>query len=407
MQTWLDTTIRALNLVETMEQPNGFTRLSFSKEELEAQDVFKELATSLGMTVRTDAIGNVIARLEGRNSGPAYAYGSHLDTVTNGGGYDGAAGILTALGAVKLLKDRDQTLEYPLEVICFVSEESSRFSMSTVGSKAMAGMLTEEQLETMVDQDGVTLGDAIDEAGYDPAAFREAERDADELRSFVELHIEQGMRIENAGKEYGVARAIACPIRLKLTIKGRAGHTGTTPMNQRQDALPEASELILFVQKQANALNESADYPLVATVSTIESYPNAMNVIPGEVVLGIDIRSVSDALKEQMEAAIDRFISDSSFDIDKQVLVRNPSVTLDATICDKLMKLENETGYTCLPMESGAGHDVMNMQTKWPSGLLFIPCKDGLSHHPNEHASLQDLEKGTELLYHYMITAGR
>ncbi|NJP37483.1 M20 family metallo-hydrolase [Alkalicoccus luteus] len=404
---WLKTRLLALNLTDAMTRPEGFTRLSFTKEELEAQRVFKEEAEALGMTVRSDAVGNVIARLDGKSDGPAHAFGSHLDTVTNGGGYDGTAGVLTALGAVRLLQDAGITPEKPIEVICFVSEESSRFSMSTVGSKAMAGMLTREQLDTITDQDGVTLGEAMRDAGFNPDAFKEAERGETELLSFTELHIEQGMRIEHAGKEYGAAAAIACPIRMHVTISGKAGHTGTTPMDQRKDALTEAAGLITFVQQAALKLNDYDDYPLVATVSTIDSRPNAMNVIPGTVVLGIDIRSVSDQQKKRMEAAIDGWMSQSQFDIEKDVIVRNASVTLDADIYDKLRKLEEETGYTCLGMESGAGHDVMNMQTKWPSGLLFIPCRDGLSHHPDEHASLEDLVKGTELLFHHMKSVSR
>lgn len=405
MKKWLEKKLLQLNVTDTMEQKEGFTRLSFTEEERAAQEEFKKTARELGMTVRTDSAGNIIARLETKvhERLPAMALGSHLDTVKNGGGYDGVAGILCALGAVKMAQDEGETLPLPVEVICFSSEESSRFSMSTVGSKAMTGQLTQEQLTTITDENGVSIAEAMRAYGLQPEEIAKAERGPGELCSFTELHIEQGMRIENAGCDYGVVGRIACPIRMYLHLHGKAGHTGTTPMDQRQDALAQAAELILFVQTAARDLNENGDDPLVATVSTIEATPNAMNVIPGYVKLGIDIRSVSDVQKQRMEAAIDAYLKKQEMQIEKELIVNNPSVGLDAAIYGKLRALSSRTGLKTLDMDSGAGHDVMNMQKKWPSGLIFIPCKDGLSHHPEEFASLQDLENGTRLLYTYLI----
>ncbi len=407
MQNWLNEKLLELNVTDTMNLPEGFNRLSFTKEEKEAQDVFKKTAEDLGMSVRTDSAGNIIARLETKEQQgqPARALGSHLDTVKNGGGYDGTAGVLCALGAVKKLQDENITLPFPLEVICFISEESSRFTMSTVGSKAMTGKLTEHQLDNIEDEDGITLRQAMEAFGLNPEDIRKAERTQDDLLSFTELHIEQGTRIEDAGCSYGAAAAIACPIRLHVHVHGKAGHTGTTPMDKRQDALVQAAELITFVNKAALQLNDNGDYPLVATASTIEARPNAMNVIPGYVKIGIDIRSVSDRQKNKMEEAVDTYLAGWTTAVEKEVIVRNDSVFLDQEMYGKLKELETTTGLKALPMESGAGHDVMNMQEKWPSGLIFIPCKDGLSHHPEEHASLEDLENGVDLLYAYLTSA--
>ncbi|WP_147803586.1 M20 family metallo-hydrolase [Alkalicoccus halolimnae] len=407
MENWLKEKLLELNAVSTMEQPEGFNRLSFTEKEREAQEAFKKVALELGMKLRADSTGNIIARLEteDQQGKPAIALGSHLDTVKNGGGYDGAAGVLCALGAVKMIRDSKEILPFPVEVICFASEESSRFSMSTVGSKAMTGQLTEEQLNTIKDENGSTLAEAMTEFGLDPAKFKEAERGEEELLSFTELHIEQGTRIEDAGCDYGTVSAIACPIRMHLHVNGKAGHTGTTPMDQRQDALVDAAEIITFVHEAANCLNENDDFPIVATVSTIEASPNAMNIIPGFVKLGVDIRSVSDKQKNLMEKAVDTYLKKYRPSVEKEILVRNPSVQLDRKMYGKMKTLGHQTGLKSFEMESGAGHDVMNMQKKWPSGLIFIPCRDGLSHHPEEYASPQDLLKGTRLLHAHLTTS--
>ncbi len=408
MKDWLEKHLCELNLTETMERPEGFCRLGYTAEEWKAIDVFISLAESLGLIVHRDEAGNAIARWETSRmeSLPAVAVGSHLDTVKGGGGYDGVAGVLCGLAAVKQLKEEDFQPAFPIEVICFASEESSRFGVSTIGSKAMSGILNKKELEDMQDEHGTTIRQAVESVGLNWNEIDQAKRTEAELKSFIELHIEQGTRIEDHGAEFGVVTAIACPIRLKVTITGQMGHTGTTPMGKRSDALVAAAPLISFISETAESLSDASEVPIVATASTIDLKPNAMNVIPGIVELGVDIRSVDDLLKEKMKDHINEKCIQlgQSFGVKMEVttMVNNSSVQLDEKVRGKLQAAGESLGYKALVLESGAGHDVMNMAAKWPSGLIFIKCRNGLSHHPEEFATLDDLQIGTDIITQYL-----
>ncbi|MBY0159331.1 M20 family metallo-hydrolase [Cytobacillus oceanisediminis] len=406
MNEWLDKYLKALNLTDSMNQAKGFCRLGYTEEEWRAIDVFVSIAEDMGLKVRRDEAGNAIARWEAEDSSPAVATGSHVDTVKGGGGYDGVAGVLCGLAAVKKLKEEGFEPASPIEVICFASEESSRFGVSTIGSKAMSGLLNKSEVEDVTDEDGITIRQAVEGMGLSWEAIEKAERPESALKSFIELHIEQGTRIEDAGADFGAVTAVACPIRLKVIINGQMGHTGTTPMGKRKDAFVAAAPLVSFISETALSLSASNAVPIVATASTFELKPNAMNVIPGTVELGVDIRSVEDSLKKEMEELIREKclqLSESfGVKIEVKTLVHNPSVQLDEAVMRKLQQSGETLGYKALVLESGAGHDVMNMAAKWPSGLLFIPCKNGLSHHPEEFASIEDLRMGTEIIAQYL-----
>jgi N-carbamoyl-L-amino-acid hydrolase len=410
MKDWLEKHLKELNLTTTMDRPEGFCRLGYTEEEWKAIDVFVSIAEEIGLKVRRDEAGNAIARWEpeekGMETSPAVAVGSHVDTVKGGGGYDGVAGVLCGLAAIKKLKEEGYLPASPIEVICFASEESSRFGVSTIGSKAMSGLLNKKEVGDVPDESGITIRQAVEKMGISWKTIDQAERPETALKSFIELHIEQGTRVEDAGAEFGAVTAVACPIRLKVIINGQMGHTGTTPMGNRKDALVAASPLITFISESAESLSSSSAVPIVATASTIELKPNAMNVIPGIVEIGVDIRSVDDSLKKEMERLIRQKCSQlsSTFGVTMEVntLVHNPSVQLDDKVRNKLQQSGESLGYKALVLESGAGHDVMNMAAKWPSGLLFIPCKNGLSHHPEEYASLEDLEMGSAIIAQYI-----
>lgn len=408
MKEWLDKHLKALNLTDSMNQAEGFCRLGYTEEEWLAIDVFVSIAEDIGLKVRRDEAGNAIARWEAEDSLPAVAVGSHVDTVKGGGGYDGVAGVLCGLAAVKKLKEEGFQPASPIEVICFASEESSRFGVSTIGSKAMSGLLNKNEVEGVTDEDGITIRQAVEDMGLSWDAIEDAEQPESTLKSFIELHIEQGTRVEDAGADFGAVTAVACPIRLKVIVNGQMGHTGTTPMGKRKDAFVAAAPLVSFISETALSLSNSSAVPIVATASTLELKPNAMNVIPGTVELGIDIRSVDDSLKKEMEKRIREKchqLSESfGVTIEVKTLVHNPSVQLDEAVMRKLQHSGEALGYKALVLESGAGHDVMNMAAKWPSGLLFIPCKNGLSHHPEEFASIEDLEMGTKIIAQYLKT---
>jgi len=400
LKEWLSTTLKALNLVDTMEQPDGFTRLGYSKEEIASMNVFRNVAESLGLFVQRDRAGNLFARWEGA-TGQVVMTGSHLDTVENGGGYDGAAGVLCGLGAVKALKDRGFKPHHSIEVACFASEESARFGVSTLGSKSVAGIL-DKSVENLRDRHGVSIKEAVESTGLDWSSVEKAERSKEEILSFIELHIEQGTQIEDHGAQFGIVRGVACPIRLKIKVEGMAGHTGTTPMGKRVDALVALAPLITFVSEEAEKLSKQSQKPLVATVSTMNVKPNVMNVIPGYAEAGIDIRSVDDDLKRSMaDKIIEQCRSlENEFNvtINIETLVDNPSILLDEELTARVKQAGESLGYNTFEMDSGAGHDVMNMAAKWPSALVFIPCEKGISHHPKEHSSLEDLYAGVEIL---------
>ncbi|ANU11945.1 Zn-dependent hydrolase [Planococcus antarcticus DSM 14505] len=409
MQNWLIEQLQRMNMSDALVKPEGFTREGYTSEETNAIAVFKAIAEELGLAVAEDAAGNIIARWEvpGGESA-AVATGSHLDTVPNGGAFDGGAGVVCGLGAVKMLKEADFEPQRPIEVICFRSEESSRFGVSTIGSKAMSGLL-DPAIGALEDQHGTTLAEAVNSQGFDWQNLSKAKRPKEQLKSFVELHIEQGMHIIEHKKNYGIVNGVACPIRLAVTFSGKAGHTGTTPMDRRQDALAAAAPFISFVQETALQLNDSNGKSLMATVSTLTSAPNSMNVIPQTVTAGVDIRSVDDSLKKKMADAIrceaERIEQATGVSIAIEVLVDNPSVLLDRSIAQELADAGEQEAYLVHRMDSGAGHDVMNMAQVWPSGLLFIPCKDGLSHHPDEYATAEDLKMGVELLARFLMEA--
>ncbi|MGM7703006.1 M20 family metallo-hydrolase [Pseudalkalibacillus sp. Hm43] len=405
-ESWLMTTLKQLNLTDSMEQEEGFSRLGYSEEEWKSIAVFEEKAISIGLEVRRDEAGNSIARWNANDDKPALAMGSHLDTVKNGGGYDGVAGVLCGLAAVKELKEEGFQPAFPIEVICFASEESSRFGVSTIGSKAMTGQLNKGQLAEVKDDDGISIKEAVESCGLSWKNITDAERPKEALRQFIELHIEQGTRVEEAGKSFGIATAIACPTRLMIEIEGQSSHTGSTPMDKRKDALVAAAPIISFISQRARQLSDENEVPVVATASMANVYPNKMTSIPGRVELGVDIRSVSDELKrglaDEIQLELEKMTTQYQVKINTRTLVDDDSVFLNPSVTESIKETGEQIGYHGLMMESGAGHDVMNMASRWPTGLVFIPCRDGLSHHPDEFASESDLNMGVEILKQYM-----
>ncbi|MCP3033479.1 M20 family metallo-hydrolase [Halobacillus sp. A1] len=406
MHDWLNQHLLKLNLTDEMDYVNGFTRLSYTEEEKQSHQAFIKIAEELGLHIHTDQAGNVWATWKVDDEAPTVAVGSHVDTVSSGGGYDGVAGVLTGLAAIKILKDQEFQPAKNMTVICFASEESSRFGVSTIGSKAVSGILNKKEVEDVTDVDGMSIKESVEAFGLSWDCIEQAEQPVKALESFIELHIEQGTQIENNEADIGIVRGVACPIRLQVTASGMANHTGTTPMTNRVDAFAAIAPLITFVEEQANEINREHKTPLVATVSTVQLQPNAMNVIPGEVVLGIDIRSVEDSLKEELAARIQAFCQkieeDRGVNVDIHTLVNNESVFLNPAIHEKLTNVTECLKLKPFTMDSGAGHDVMNMAQKWPSGLIFIPCQEGVSHHPKEFSTLEDLSKGSHVIAEYL-----
>lgn len=377
----------------------GITRLAFSDEDWEARNYIRELMEVAGLAVRVDAFGNLIARREGLNpAAPVVMLGSHIDSVPNGGNYDGVAGVLAAIEVVRCLEAAGQSTAHPLEIVVFMAEESSRFGMATLGSKAFCGKLSLTQLEQYTDKQGVTLAQAMRGRGLAPENIGHARYDQ-AIKVFLELHIEQGKVLETMGKQIGIVTGIAAPTRLKVIVTGQADHSGATPMNMRQDALAAAAEIILLVEKLAGQESHNGT---VGTTGMAKVEPGVMNVIPGRVELGIDLRGISAASKRQvlgeLTAGIAEVQARRGVDMEIITLTDEKPVEISREIVEFLQNIAEEYGYANMLLPSGAGHDTMHVAEMAPAGMVFVPCKGGISHNPAEWASIDDIAAGARIL---------
>jgi N-carbamoyl-L-amino-acid hydrolase len=366
----------------------GFSRLVFGDAECAAVAHLAGLMRRAGLHVRSDAFGNLIGRLEGREaSAPAVATGSHLDTVPEGGNFDGVVGVVAGLAAVSRLRE-DRTLRHPLELLVFRGEESSRFSVGTMGSKVMAGAASAEGWSLLRDQGGTTLGEALAARGLALERLSQAVRRRGDLKAFVEVHIEQGPALEEAGIPIGVVEAIAAPIRLKITVEGSAAHSGTTPMGKRRDALVAASRIVLAVQEEAA---KRADRRIVGTVGVMKVHPGSINVVPGRVEMWVDLRGTDGALVEAtaraVQAAAGAIAAGEGTSARVDTLSVEQPVPMDPGVVDAIERACRRLGVAARRMPSGAGHDAMNIAKIAPAGMIFIPCRAGVSHNPAESAS--------------------
>lgn len=391
-------TLKQLNKIGYSEQ--GMNRLAFTKKEEKVKNLLIHLLEKEDVKVKVDACGNVIARKEGQKPKlPPVVVGSHLDTVFNGGQYDGTVGVVLGLELIRSLKEQNIQHERAIEVISFSGEEASRFGSGTIGSKAIAGKLNKEKMAKLTDNEGIIFQKAVEEAGLDFNNMNRASRKMEKIQAFFEVHIEQGPILEKKRKRIGVVTDIAAPTRLKVSILGKASHSGTTPMNYRKDALLGASEIALAVEKMAKS---EAAKGTVATVGECNVFPGAINVVPGQAEIKIDIRGTDMISKQKVfTKLIDCFNvlnSRRQLEIAYEVLSDDKPVELDEKLISSLSETCEQLDIPYLQMISGAGHDAMNMASICPAGLIFIPCRDGLSHHKDEYASIDDIVAGGEVL---------
>ncbi|MDT8900877.1 Zn-dependent hydrolase [Anaeroselena agilis] len=376
----------------------GITRLAFSDEDRRAGEYIQELMRQAGLTVRRDTFGNIIGRLDGALPGaPAVATGSHLDTVPEGGRFDGVLGVVGGLAAIRRLA-KQGPLTHPLELIVFMAEESSRFGFATMGSKAMTGLVNPAWAKAK-DHAGISFADALGRQGLNLADARSSFRPRDELKAFIELHIEQGPVLERTGKTIGIVEAIAAPTRLKIIVEGMAGHSGTTPMDDRQDALVSAAMIILAVQEIAM---EQHHRGTVGTVGVIRNHPNVMNVIPGRVEMGVDIRGVDhDSIIETIQDikdAVSTIADGQETPVAIEVVTADKPVPMNNEIIETIESVCGQLDMPYRLMNSGAGHDAMNMAAITSTGMIFIPCRGGVSHNPAEDSAPDDIMKGIDVL---------
>lgn len=383
-------------LAAITETPGALTRRYLTPTHHEAMQQVAAWMQEAGMATRIDAIANVIGRIEGARAGaPAILIGSHIDTVADAGKYDGNLGVIAGIEAAAAL--RGAGLRHAVEVVAFGDEEGVRFPSHLLSSRALTGAVKASELAT-ADAEGVTVRQALVQLGLDPAGLGKCKRSAKDIAAYLEVHIEQGPVLQAEGLPLAAVTAINGATRLRVTLSGFAGHAGTVPMALRQDALAAAAEMVLAVER----IGSGAGADLVATVGRLETLPGAPNVIPGEVRFTVDVRSPADALRaravKEIVAAMKAVAKARRVKIAHEIYYDAPAALMDARVVDAVAAAITETGHRPLRLSSGAGHDAMAIAPHWPSAMMFVRCKDGISHNPAEAITVADADVAVRAL---------
>lgn len=388
-------------LARFSEHEDYLTRRSLTEEHLRANELVGWWMREIGMQVHTDAAGNIIGRLDcsEKTDEPALLIGSHLDTVRNAGRYDGMLGVVLPIVCLQHLQNTGVTLPYPVEIVGFCDEEGVRFPSTLIGSRAIAGTLKPAVLQE-TDDENISVAEALGAFGAS-GNIASAARTSSQLLGFVECHIEQGPVLEKEDLPVGVVTAISGASRFRITVTGKAGHAGTVPMGLRQDALVAASECIVKIEQLCTELPD-----LVGTVGQINALPGADNVIPGEVEFSLDLRSSDDSHRirttTQIEEALQKIAQRRNVEIGVERTYQANGVACDSWLSDQLGTAIKNTGYRLHSLPSGAGHDAMAIAEITRVAMLFVRCKDGLSHHPDESISAEDALAAANVLISFL-----
>ena len=377
----------------------GINRLAFTDADWAGRQYIIDCMTDAGLSVEIDDFGNVIGYKIGKKPDlPAVMVGSHTDSVPNGGNYDGVVGVLSAIEVIRSMIDDGYEHDHTIAVVDFMCEESGRFGNATLGSKAMRGELTLQDLHHLVDKQGISLYEALKGRNLNPDGI-ETMAYKRPVKSFTEIHIEQGKVLEHEQKTIGIVTGIAAPERFYATIRGNADHSGATPMNLRHDALCGASKIILGIEEIASMQEEP---PVVGTVGVVEVTPGAMNVIPGAVKLGVDIRSISKVARNSVVTLVKEFIDitaeERGLSYTIETIAQDHPVEMHPAMIREIEEAVKSVGVEYMTIPSGAGHDAMHWAEVVPTGMIFIPCRDGISHNPAEFAEMDDIVTGAAVL---------
>ncbi len=388
-------------LAHYTEFAGGLTRIYLSKEQREANRLVTGWMREAGMSVRLDAVGNVVGRYEGDRPGLAcLMLGSHLDTVRDAGMYDGMLGVVAAIECVHALNQSGRRLPFAIEVVGFADEEGVRFGATLLGSRAVAGTFDPAALD-LRDGAGTTMRDAMTAFGLDPEAFGNAARAREEILAYAELHIEQGPVLEAEGLAAGVVTAINGFTRMAVTLRGTAGHAGTVPMGLRRDALAGAAECVLAVERIGRSETD-----LVATVGRIRAQPGAINVVPGDADFTVDLRAPADAQRERAHAALrTEFAAVAkrrSLKLHIEQLQDHAVTTCAPWLMAQFDRAVAAEGLPPRRLPSGAGHDGIAIRAIADIAMLFVRCKGGISHNPAESIEEADAAAGTRILLRFI-----
>ncbi|WP_206837042.1 Zn-dependent hydrolase [Marinobacterium iners] len=379
----------------------GVSRLALTDTDRQGRDCVVGWMRELGLEISIDQFGNVVGRRAGLEDGPAVMTGSHIDTVSTGGLYDGNLGVLAGLEVIETLNDAGIQTRKPLAVAFFTNEEGARFAPDMMGSCVFTGVLDLETALATEGIDGTCVGDELARIGYRGDA--PVNRASEQASAFVELHIEQGPILEQDGVRIGAVEGVQGISWTEFVIRGTSNHAGTTPMNLRQDAALVAAEITVFVRQLADRMGGRQ----LATVGHCEYRPNLVNVIPNLVTLTVDLRNTDEALLQQAEAELFAFVNALSdregVKISQRSLARFEPVVFDAELVARIDRIAREQGNSVMRLPSGAGHDAQMFAPICPTAMIFVPSADGISHNVREHTDSDDLEAGANVLLQTLL----
>lgn len=376
--------------------PPVVTRIVFSPADLQARAWMKSLCQQAGLTIREDAIGNTFARWTGSDpAAPVVGTGSHIDAIPNAGKFDGVVGVLGGLEAIRALQRAGFRPRHSIELLIFTAEEPTRFGIGCLGSRLLSGTLSPDAAAKLADKDGASVDQVRAQAGF-TGDLRDVQLPPAYYKAFVELHIEQGPILERESKPLGIVERIAAPASLMIAIEGSGGHAGGVLMPDRRDALCAAAELILALE---HAARSTGAIDTVATVGICDVFPGAINSIPARVRLSADIRDTSLARRDAVLRSLDEACRTTA--ARRQVQIHSELLNADApaasgpAVVSALRSACEKHGFSFLPMTSRAYHDSLFLSRIAPVAMLFIPCRNGYSHRPDEYASPEDIARGT------------
>lgn len=381
--------------------PDGCTRHSYSLQDKIAREYIIKQCRDLDLDVTIDGVGNIRALYsgDGNVSNMSILVGSHIDTVTSGGAYDGVLGVICGLETIRVIKENHIHIKHPLELIIFSEEEGSNFAGTMLGSKALIGKLTKEELKETHNDDGKSAYEVIKDFGYDPESMQDHVIKPGQIKAMIEMHIEQGDSLDREGFEIGIVQAIAGQRTYKITLNGVSNHAGSTQMISRHDPLVGASQVIYALKQEA--VNYE-DKTAVATVGKIACYPNASNAIAEQVEFYVDIRDVNQKgildLSDTLKVLVDNTCMENGLTSKIDMIAQSPIVCLDDHIKDVLVQAAQRSATSYKLTNSGAVHDSVMLTEITKVGMLFVPSVDGLSHCPQEFTKEKDIEKGCNIL---------
>ncbi len=392
--------LAALSAIGGIEGTTGSARLALTDEDKLGRDLVVSWMHDLGLTVTTDTIGNTIGIRAGSEDLPVVLTGSHIDTVRTGGRYDGNLGVLAGLEVIETLAAAEVVTKHPIGVGFFTNEEGARFAPDMMGSLVYAGGLSVEEAHDTIGIDGASVGAELDRIGY----LGSSPCPGLAPHAFVELHIEQGPVLEEAGIQIGVVEGVQGISWSEILITGQSNHAGTTPMRLRHDPGYAAARIATFVRE----LVDDIGYPQVGTVGALNLSPNLINVVAASAIMTVDLRNTNEAVLQGAEARFHEFCDalaeSEGVTIERRTLARFEPVQFDERLIGLVEQSAMAAGLSTQRLPSGAGHDAQMMARICPTGMIFTPSENGLSHNPAEHTDAADLEAGTNVLLDVMVS---